>query len=106
ELAARLERDRGAAAAEADDRIAVQHRLPAEATQALEQRANAIRALIGHGMKIRAAENEFLVLGADAPFGGGLASRRQILDQLTLVSDRCTARLRRCRHARCCSRRL
>src|ERR1700692_105372 len=83
ELPAGLQGNRATAlAAQADDVLAVEQRLPAEASQALEQRANPVGALIGHGAKVHAPEHEFLVLGADAPIRFGLATRGKILDEL------------------------
>ena len=99
ELPARLQGDRTAAiVGEADDVLAVEHRMPAEAPHLLEHGADAAVALIRHGTQIGAAEDEFLVLGADAPFGTRLAAGGEILDKLTLVGDGRAAGMRGCRH--------
>ena len=73
-------------------------RLPAEALQAFEQRADAVRPVIGDGAQIGAAEDEFLVLGADAPALARLGARGEVLDELPLVGDRLTAGKRRTGH--------
>jgi hypothetical protein len=53
---------------EPDDRLAVMDRLPAEqCLHALEERADAPRALVGHGTVAVLVEAELLVLRADAP---------------------------------------
>ena len=63
----------------------LQHRLPAEARgHALEQGADAARAVVGQRPQIVAGEAELLVLGADPPGRARLAAFRQILDQLGL----------------------
>ena len=55
-------------ALQGDDVVAFQDRLPAEAgDQPLHQGAHAARALIGHRPQRVGVEQEFLVLGADAP---------------------------------------
>ena len=66
---------------------------------ALQQRADAVRPLIGHARQIGAAENEFFVLGADAPRARRLAAAFVIFDQLPLVGDRRSLQARRPRHA-------
>ena len=69
ELPAGLQRDRAAAGdvEQADDVFPFHDGLPAEQVlHALEQRANAASALIGHRPVSLQREGEFLVLGADA----------------------------------------
>ena len=70
------------------DVAVLQHRLPAEAGHRLQQRANAVRPLIGHPLQIGAAEDEFLVLGADPPSRRRLVAGFVIFDELPLVGDR------------------
>ena len=80
ELSARLQRDRAAAGnvIEADDVAALHDRLPAEQElHAVEQRADAARAFIRHGMVALQRERRLLVLGADAEFGRRLHAGRQ-----------------------------
>jgi len=92
ELSAGLERDRPATiAGEADDVVAIEHGLPAEAAQAFEKGADPIRSFVRHRAQIGAAENEFLVLRADAPILGWLAACSEILDKLSLVGNRSAA---------------
>ena len=59
-----------------------------------------VRPLIGHAAQIGAAENEFLVLGADPPSSGRLRPGFEIFDELPLVGDRLSGRARRGRHPR------
>ena len=85
ELAARLERNRGAAdrVEQADELAVVLDRLPAQAlAHALQQRANPARAFIGNGRQIRFVERNFLVFRADAKRVGGLAAGFQPGDQI------------------------
>ena len=49
--------------------LAFQHRLPAEALHAFQQLADAGLAVIGDRLVGLEVVDEFLVLGADAPFG-------------------------------------
>ena len=84
ELPARLERDRAAAGdvVEADDIALLHDRFPAEQKlHAFEQRADAPRALIGHGLVALQRERRLFVLGADPEFGGGLHAGFQPPDQ-------------------------
>ena len=72
ELAARLQRDRAARLAlgafQRDDGVALPDGLPAvPVDQALHQGAHAALALVRHGLQGVGAEEELLVLGADAP---------------------------------------
>ena len=72
ELPAGLQRDRAAAGdvVEADDVALLHDRLPAEQKlHAFEQRADAARAFIGHGLMAIQRERRLLVLGADAEIG-------------------------------------
>ena len=86
ELAAGLEADVAAVLGQRDRVAVLQHRLPAEAgRQALEQRPDAARAVIGQRPEVVAGEAELLVLGADPPGRARLAALRQILDQLALA---------------------
>ena len=80
ELPAGLQRDRAAAGdvVQADDVAALHDRLPAEQMlHAFEQRADAARAFVGHGLMALERERELLVLGADAEFGRRLHARLQ-----------------------------
>ena len=91
ELAARLERD-GAAAGDveqADDVAVLDDRLPAEQVlHALEQRADARAALIGHRPVAVDREGELLVLGADAEFRLRLDARFEPRDEFVARFDR------------------
>ena len=99
ELAARLERDRRLAARKPDEIVAVIDRLPAEPPQPFEQAADAaLAAVIGDRPQILAPEDEFLVLGADAPALARLGARGEIFDKLPPVGDRLTAGKRRSGH--------
>ncbi len=98
ELSAGLQRDVAGPAGERDDIAVFFHRLPAEALQAAEQGADALRPLIGHAAKGLQIEAEFLMLGADAPLLGRLVSLLDIFHQLALAGDRFAARLGRSRH--------
>src|SRR5579883_136582 len=88
ELAARLERDRAARPRECHEIAGIEHRLPAEPHQALQESANAVGTVIGDAAMIAAAEDEFFVLRADAPLARWLAARGKIVDELPLVGDR------------------
>ena len=80
ELPARLQRNRAAAGdvIEPDDVAALHDRLPAEQKlHAFQQRADAARALVRHGLMALQRERGFLVLGADAEFGRRLHARFQ-----------------------------
>ena len=80
ELPARLERDRAAAGhvGEPDDVLALHDRLPAEQMlHAVEQRADAARPAVGHGLMAVHGEGELLVLGADAEFAPSACSPPQ-----------------------------
>ena len=95
ELAARLQRD-GAAAGDveqADDVVVLHDRLPAEqVVHAVEQRADAARALIGHRAVVFEHEGEFLVLGADAELLARLAAGFQPRDEFVAAFDRASGR--------------
>ncbi len=85
ELAARLERNRGAAdrVEQADELAVVLDSLPAQAfAHALQQRANPARAFVGDRRQVRLVEGDFLVFDADAKRVGGLAARFQPRDQI------------------------
>ena len=85
ELSAGLQRNRAAAGdvVEPDDVAALHDRLPAEQQlHALQQRADAPRAFVGHGMMALQRERRFLVLGADPEFGRWLHARFEPRDQL------------------------
>ncbi len=91
ELAAGLQRDRAAAGdvGETDDVLALHDRLPAEQVlHAVEQRADAARAGIGHRPMAVDGEGELLVLGADAEFLLRLAARGEPRDQFVARFDR------------------
>src|SRR6185437_9035334 len=99
ELAAGLERDGAAAAvAEADQIAGIEHRLPAEAGEPLQQGADAIGTIIGHGRAVVQPEDELLVLRADAPCRARLGAGRQIVDELAPVAERRAAGGRWRRH--------
>ena len=91
ELAARLQRN-GAAAGDvehADDVVALHDRLPAEqVVHAVEQRADARAARIGHRPVTVDGEDEFLVLGADAELRLRLAARLEPGDEFVARLDR------------------
>ena len=90
ELPARLQRN-GAAAGDveqADDVVALHDRLPAEQTMhAVEQRADAALARIGHRAVAFDGEGEFLVLGADAELRLRLAARFEPGDEFVARLD-------------------
>src|SRR5262249_40632993 len=91
ELAARLERDRPAAGdvAEPDDVLPLHDRLPAEeVAHAVEQRADAARAVVGHRLVTGEREGEFVVLGADAEPLPRLVARLEPRDKLVSGLDR------------------
>src|SRR5262249_24563727 len=68
ELAARLQRDRRHVLLQRDDVLFLVNALPAVLVgQTIEQRANALLALIRDGLQALAVEGKLLVLGADAP---------------------------------------
>ena len=80
ELPAGLQRNRAAAGdvVKPDDVAALHDRLPAEQKlHAFEQRADAARAFIRHGLMALERERRLLVLGADAEFGRRLHARFQ-----------------------------
>ncbi len=78
ELPARLQRDVGRAALQADQGLALEHVLPAIALEALHQGVDARLAVVGDRVERAGAEHELLVLGADAEPRRGLAALRQI----------------------------
>ncbi len=91
ELAARLQRNRAAAGdvEQADDVVAFHDRLPAEQiVHAVEQRADAALARIGHRPMVVDGEGEFLVLGADAELRLRLAARFEPGDEFVARLDR------------------
>src|SRR5262245_8478370 len=91
ELAARLQRDRAAAGdiGEAENGIALQDRLPAEKmTHSFEERANALRALIGNRPMTGEGKRQFLVFGADAKIRFRLAAVSEPLHELGARLDR------------------
>ncbi len=91
ELSAGLERDRAAAGhvGEADDAVALHDRVPAEQVpHAVEQRADAARAVIRHRRMVDDPEGELLMLGADAEFRLRLAARFEPRDELVARFDR------------------
>jgi hypothetical protein len=91
ELPAGLQRNRAAPGhvVESDDILALHDRLPAEQElHAVQQRADAARPLIGHGIVPVHREGEFLVLGADAPFRFWLAARFEPGDEFVAPLDR------------------
>ena len=91
ELAARLQRNRAAMGdvEHADDVVALHDRVPAEqVVHALEQRADAARAGIGHRPVPLHGEGEFLVLGADAELRLRLAARFEPGDEFVARLDR------------------
>ena len=79
-LPAGLERNRPAAGdvVKPDDIAALHDRLPAEQElHAFEQRADALGAVVRHGVVAFEGERRFFVLGADAEFGFGFHARLQ-----------------------------
>ncbi len=100
ELAARFEGDRTSRVVfERDDAALFDDRLPAEAGHALQQRADPVRPVIGNPAQIGAAEDEFLVLGADPPGFGRLVAGFVIRNELPLIADRRSCYARWPRHA-------
>ena len=91
ELAAGLQRN-GAAAGDvehADDVLALHDRLPAEqAVHAVQQRADALRAGIGHRAVAFEGEDEFLVFGADAELRPRLIARFEPGDEFVAGLNR------------------
>jgi hypothetical protein len=65
-----------------DDVARLLDRGPAEPLQAGQHGEDAVRTVIGRAAQGRAVEAEFLVLGADAPFGLGLGPLRHGADQV------------------------
>src|SRR5262249_36451549 len=101
ELTPRLERDGAPLAVRKPDEIAgIAHRRPAEALQALEERADAVAAVIRCRLVVAQPKDEFFVLGADAPLRGGLAAGGKMLDELALLRDRHAAGMRWSGHQR------
>src|ERR1017187_9615926 len=91
ELAARLQRYGTAMGdvEQADDVVALHDRLPAEQIMhALEQRADAALARIGHWPVPLHGEGEFLMLGADAELRLRLAARFEPGDEFVARLDR------------------
>ena len=89
ELSAGLQRNRAAAGnvIEADDVAALHDRLPAEQElHAFQQRADAARAFVRHGMMALQRERRFFVFGADPEFGrrfhAGFQPRHQFVARL------------------------
>src|SRR5262249_8318009 len=75
ELTSRLERDRAATGhiVEADDVVALHDRLPAEqVAHSVEQRLDAARPRVGHGVMAFERERELFVFGTDAKIFGRL----------------------------------
>src|SRR5438477_8808706 len=100
ELPAGLKGDRTLAVVRQGDDVALlDDRLPAEAGHAFEKRADAVGTVIGHPLEIAAAEDEFLVLGADPPRGWRLVAALVVFDDLPFVGDRRSLQARRARHA-------
>ena len=100
ELAAGLQRDVAALLGERDQ--PARSRAPAPSRsgrQPVEQRPDAVRAVIGQRAQVVAGEAELLVLGADPPRRARLAALLEILDQLALAGDRLALAARWCRHA-------
>src|SRR5690242_8043778 len=88
-LAAGFEGDRTSAVIfEGDDVVFFDDGLPAEPSHAFEQGPYAVRPVIRRALQVAAAEDEFLVLGANSPRLRRLAAGGVILDQLPLVGDR------------------
>ena len=97
ELAARLQRDVAAGLLQRDRESLLEDGLPAEAGgQALQQGADAARALVGQPAQVLLGEAELLVLGADPPGGARLAALLQIGHQLAAIGDRLALARRRC----------
>ena len=86
-LAGRFERNRFAAALQADWLAMILNRLPSAGGDAFQHGADAER-LVGRRGEIAVAEAEFLVLGADAKFAGGFAADCQIFRHLLHRCDR------------------
>ena len=99
QLPARLQRDVAVRLGERDGVAVLQHRLPAETRQPLEQRADTPRSLIGRGFEGLQMEHELLVLGADPPVRRRLAALLQEFDQLAPVLDGRALAGGRCGHA-------
>jgi len=86
-LARRLQADGAVAAGKGDDIVAFEHRLPAIAGEADQQRVDAALFLIGRGAMIGAGIDEFLMLGANAPSVPGLFTLGKSRDQLRAALD-------------------
>ncbi len=85
ELSAGLQRNRAAAGdvIQSDDVAVLHDRLPAEQElHAFQQRADAARAFVSHGMVAGKRERRFFVLGADPEFGTRLHACFQPRHQL------------------------
>src|SRR5690606_2843700 len=98
ELPARLQRDVAAVHGEGDDVAVLLDRLPAEALQAAQHGADAVGLLVADRAQGLQVEDEFLVLGADAPIAARLVAGFEILHQLPLARDGRAAGFRGCRH--------
>ena len=98
ELPARLQRDAAAFHGERDDVAVLLDRLPAEALQPAQQRADAVRLFVADGAQRLQVEHELLVLSPDPPLRPRLVALLEILDQLSLAGDGGAARLWWCRH--------
>ena len=98
ELAARLERDAGLAAQQRDRVVALDHRLPAEARQAFEHGADAVRPVVGKGFIVCLSKPNF---SCSVPMrhAVGLVAGSEVLDQLPPIFDRRAAARRWCGHA-------
>jgi hypothetical protein len=104
ELPAGLERDRAAAGnvEQADDRLALHDRLPAqEIAHPLQHRANAALSGIGHRLVPGEREGQFLVLGADAETLGRLAALLEPMHELVARLDRRQVDLVACHSGGC-----
>src|SRR6516162_1621731 len=101
ELATRLERDRALRIVRQRDRIVIfEDWLPTKPGHLAKHRGDSIRSLIGDPVQIRAAKDEFLVLGPNPPRRRRLAPGFEIFDELPLVGDRRSWRARGGGHPR------
>src|SRR3546814_20122763 len=70
-----------------DDSLPLEHRIPAIAGEAYQQRVDAAALVIAGRVEIRLGIDEFLMLGADAPAVLGLGALGEGRDQLLAAFD-------------------
>ena len=87
-LAARFQGDVLIILLQPDDVVSLHERLPAESLQLLEDDADAVGSIVGKRRAGDGVVGELLVLRADPPLLGRLASRFQMLDELAAGRDR------------------